>query len=290
MEHVACPICDGEQEQIFSKEELGTTVFVVICKGCGLVYLSPRMSKQEYTKFYEHAYGEESQYSGNIKDLTQANAHAQLVLRRLQTYAPDAHYNSILEIGAGSGAISDLLQKQHTPQRAAVIEPSEVEALALRQRGFEVLARDVDDKWSDSGSFELIVLRQCLEHFLDPLGALRQVSDALTDDGIAYIAVPNMMRLRPDRRLDRYWFRIVHTYYFASETLTYLLAQAGLQQETMKEEASELWCIVRKGNADILKPNLYAKQMRVIRSKQHSDTFKRFFRSPLATLRDQLKQ
>lgn len=291
MEPIDCPICHGEQEKIFQKKEGKHLVSVVICKDCGLVYLSPRMSKEDYANFYQTTYGQDSKYSGNVKDRARAEINAKQVLTRIKDFAPKRNFTRILEIGAGSGAIIDLLQEEFQPERVAVIEPSEQEASALKERGMNVIANDVDTSWEGVETFDLIILRHCLEHFLDPIRALQKVSASLTENGIVYIGVPDMMHPRKNRRLDIYWFRIVHTYYFTKETLTYLLGQVGLQPSIIKEESSELWCIVcKEAIQKITKPNLYRKQMQVIRKKRRSDTCKRFMKSPIATVRDLLKQ
>jgi hypothetical protein len=67
----------------------------------------------------------------------------------------------------------------------------------------------------------------------------------LRDDGVAYIAVPNMMR--PKGSPHHYWFQVVHTHYFSSRTLGFALQLAGLELAHLDDSGAEIWMVVRKG-------------------------------------------
>jgi hypothetical protein len=129
----------------------------------------------------------------------------------------------------------------------------------------EVIASDIDSEWFKS-DVELVIMRHVLEHFLNPAEALGKVHDCMSENGIVYIAVPDMMH--PSRSLSHYWFRGVHVFYYSASTLVKVAAIANLTPITIKSENSELFGIFKKSqNGDIKAPdiNIYNSQLKVIR-------------------------
>ena len=56
-ESVPCACCGStETEQIAERDRYGLYFSVQLCKGCGLVYTSPRMTDAAYGEFYDNEY------------------------------------------------------------------------------------------------------------------------------------------------------------------------------------------------------------------------------------------
>ena len=108
--------------------------------------------------------------------------------------------------------------------------------------------KDLVDRFS--GMFDLVIMRHVVEHFLSPISELKWVNQLLADNGLCYIAVPDMMhprtKLRDYKYWWEYWFRSVHTYYYNRNTLFKTLSMAGLKVILWGEENEEIWCIVQK--------------------------------------------
>ena len=102
-----------------------------------------------------------------------------------------------------------------------------------------------------------------------PVAALRRVSQALREGGLVYIAVPNMMA--PHWKLDGYWWRAVHTYYFSLPTLRRTALLAGLELVDHGESGAEIWSVFRKSGGELSIEDelagtaVYHEQLRVIR-------------------------
>ena len=123
----------------------------------------------------------------------------------------------------------------------------------------------------------MIIFRHVLEHLLDPVAALEKVTQAMSPQGVLYIAVPDM--LHPDGSLSDFWYRCVHTYYYSKTTLRRIAARAGLQPVAIQEESSELWAIFRKGQAAVEPAPVSAYQQQMAALNQYKR--KRFVRSGL---------
>ena len=126
-ETIHCPICGNEELQRLSKKgQFGLPCYVSICPSDGLVFLSPRWSKERYTHFYQSEYDSyyrpsvlttetDNQKYGNIKTICSRLENLNLIEGR----------KSALDIGAGMGWSLQWL-KQNYPdfQRLAAIESS----------------------------------------------------------------------------------------------------------------------------------------------------------------------
>ncbi len=74
----------------------------------------------------------------------------------------------------------------------------------------------------EGGEFDLIILSHIVEHFLDPVGEVRKITDHLSGSGVLYIEVPNA---------DQFCLgglQNAHTYFFSPRTLAHYMGRAGL--------------------------------------------------------------
>ena len=282
-EPVACLLCGGsETELLESTGQFGWDTYVSICKNCGLVFLNPRWTKEDYANFYATEY--DQYYRFNESEATEKEQRkAKAVWRRLSHHASRS-FTTALDIGCGLGWNLHYLRQQSPGLAIAGIEPSDICAdHFVKKIGGELIARDVDSDWhlANQERFDLIVFRHVLEHLLDPIAALKKVSQALSPEGLLYIAVPDMMH--PDGSLQDFWYRCVHTYYYSRTTLSRLAAQAGLVPVVVREENSELWAIFEKGDAaQAAAPvSVYQEQLEAVHAYQR----KRWLRSMILRLK-----
>jgi SAM-dependent methyltransferase len=262
-EAVECLLCGHSQTHILAEEgQFGWPTYVSICENCGLVFLNPRWTKKDYLHFYASEYDQFYRYDesqAKEKELRKAK----IVWKRLQAHAP-TQFSSALDIGCGLGWNLYNLSQEVPGIQMAGIEPSDRCAEHfVGEIGGELIARDVDSDWhlAHQGQYDLVVFRHVLEHLLDPIATLKKVRQAMSPQGVLYIAVPDMMH--PDGSLSDFWFRCVHTYYFSKTTLARVAAQAGLQAVAIKEEKSELWAIFKQAqSAQQVEPvSVYRTQM-----------------------------
>ncbi|NKB25538.1 MAG: methyltransferase domain-containing protein [Kiritimatiellae bacterium] len=198
-ENVPCVLCGQENSQLLeTKGRDGLSTYVSICLNDGLVYLNPRWPKERYASFYKEAYyrchrpealgakTEKLRY-GPVKEMWD----------RLSEFNGIQPINAVLDIGAGMGWSLDFIRERTSSSvLLAAIEPSAQCAQHLANHlNIKVLSNDVDSEWhyAEEGKYDLIIMRHVLEHFPNPVEALKKVRYALKEKGIVYMAVPNMM-------------------------------------------------------------------------------------------------
>lgn len=115
---------------------------------------------------------------------------------------------SVLELGAGTGSITELYAEGH---QVVASDVSEQCLRALEQRfassgNVTVLRRDVRELQADGAQFESILMINVLEHIEDDAGVLGRLRAVLTEGGSIVVYVPALNGLygRWDRKVGHY--------------------------------------------------------------------------------------
>lgn len=214
---VNCNLC-GDEDRYKVHQNL------VVCKSCGLAYLSPRMTAGEYIEYYQEQY-DESVFRCEVPEI--------LKRRFLERVVPYISAENVLDVGAGGGEYLELFSENKT-----ALEPSPKMQQILKNRGFNCISSLI----GFDSDFDFVVLRHTLEHFLDPIAELGKIRKVMKPGAAIYIAVPNSL---PTNR-GRDWFRVAHTYYFSTYTLLSALSLAGFNVDQINSDREELWCIARR--------------------------------------------
>jgi len=252
----SCCICNSsEYEVLFKEGRDNEPINFSICKNCGLTYLNPRWTKDAYNEYYAREY--DGNYRSDVLkpelDSSKYSTAKQIVNRMSVGNVLPKTPQRILDIGSGMGWSSVYL-KDHVFKDAAyyAIEPSLHCIENLKNNGINLLSEDIDSDW-DTGEekFDLIIMRHVLEHFMDPVAVLKKVSNALTENGKLYVAVPN--NNNPYSPLKTVFLRVVHTYYFSPHTIDNCFKLAGLKADFIKEldkaNPYELFAVCSKAEA-----------------------------------------
>lgn len=203
---------------------------IVKCKHCGLVYLNPRPSDEELQGLYSEDYFAEHlarQYPRDEESVEGKTASFEWMLNIVR---PFKERGTVLGIGCATGFF--LAHARNVGWEVWEIETSEYAARYARESlGLKVLTGTVSTVNLPERYFDVIMMSHVLEHFLDPLNALRQMRSWLKHDGILVIRVPAMGSL--DAIVyGRNWegWRIpYHLYHFSPRSLRAILRHAGFR-------------------------------------------------------------
>ena len=135
----------------------------------------------------------------------------------------------LLEVGANVGLFLDTARAAGWSARG--IEPSRWAVETGRERfGVELAQKPLEALDDPPGSADAIVLLDVLEHFVDPLEALRQLRPLLDDEGLLTLSTINLDGLHARMRGERWpWLIRPHLHYFTPTTLDALLSEAGFR-------------------------------------------------------------
>lgn len=224
LEKTKCPICELSNEKlIFEILEIR----LVECQKCGLIYLNPRIKKEDIMKYYPHTY-----YSkGNkIKKILEDWLTRMSNLRRFLTIYQYKRAGRILDLGCGTGKFLERFNPKHWLRYG--VEPNPVGyEIAVSKSGFKICSEELIDCHFPSFYFDVVTAWNVLEHIHNPRETLTEVKRILKEKGIFILSTPNVGGFG-FKITKEHWFHLDfprHFYLFNRFTLEKLLNLVGLK-------------------------------------------------------------
>lgn len=259
-----CPVCDSVQIGKVLSDYRGNTIFR--CQACLVEFMNPVYS-DDYLREYYASYTLPTYAEEVIKEQEYTLNDNLLIIETLA-----GRRGKLLDFGCGNG--------QHT--------------LAARLRGWQVVGYDVDCDttqqvaqahaldvkcgdfaridWQGT-TFDLIYANQVIEHLKEPVAMLKQFRTLLNDDGLLFVAVPNIRawsarqkyfleRLGLRRRnIGKYYDSEHHVFYYGKRSLCNMLKLAGFDcvyvRNSRKPKLGENWLfkLIRRNIFERFIPN-----------------------------------
>lgn len=216
-------VCDAEGVETFHRGVRDRDdIDVLRCRRSGALFLhrTDHMDVAHYdAKAPTHRHGADKRAMITSHDDTQ---------RRYRQFAGLVRGRSWLDVGAGSGAMLDVLAPLSTDH--AAVEPQETASAFLRQLGHPVHRR-LDDV--PPGRYAVVTLFHVFEHLTDPMTLLRQLHALMPAGGRLVIEVPHardlLIGFARSEAFCRHTFWSEHLFLHTRDTLRALVAAAGFQ-------------------------------------------------------------
>lgn len=202
---------------------------VVRCAECGLCFTSPRPDPAGMARFYPLDYAPHQ-----IGRLTPRPARWWTWLRARwrrnfeSEGIPPRGGRRLLDVGCGGGAFLCRMQALGWDVTGLDVSAAAVDRVRM-QLGLRAVAGTLPHPELPRGGFDAVTLWQSLEHFHQPLAALREVRELLAPGGRLYLSVPNIAS-GPFRWFGAAWLGLDlprHLVHFAPDTLRRMLEVAG---------------------------------------------------------------
>lgn len=246
-EYVKCPLCNAHSDYELVKVGYpDVPARNVICKGCGLIRIDPRMSQADYDEFYEKDFFEylnpftRPHYVNTIEKTTDPNFVTETEKHTIPFILPFVkEKGKVLDIGAGFGQVLYLLRKLKGVEIAGIEPDPGSRGLAKDKIGIELSSERIEDflprEKAEGKKYDYIHLEQVFEHLLSPLETLQGIHDILEKEGVLYIGVPGMYNyaVTPDR-----FFELAHTYGYTPAVLKKFAEQANMKIIKVKNPLS----------------------------------------------------
>jgi len=230
LEEVSCNLCGSNKRKVlFKNDRYGINQDTVICMECGLVYSSPRLTTDSTIKFYSsdeyrHIYEGEStekiffnRYRNAINykyDTSNSQQYKELIFVDFLNKS-GITFNSVCEVGAGGG--TNLIPFKRMGKEVMGIDYSEKLVSLGNKEGINMMQGSIADM---DKPYDLVNLIHVLEHFLDPVGQIKQLSKNV--NRYLFIEVPGIINKFPS-------LQNAHLYYFSINTLFSCIYRAGFK-------------------------------------------------------------
>jgi 2-polyprenyl-3-methyl-5-hydroxy-6-metoxy-1,4-benzoquinol methylase len=215
-----CPLCTSDRSLPFDRSEFhGRLVENRICRDCGMVFQSPRMTAAESTAFYASEYRlfQEGSPDPTTRNIKAQNRRAAALREFAQAAIPSVARH--LDIGCSLGILLQQIQAEYQNQ-AVGVEPGEAHRAQARKQGLAVYPSLDELKQAGEARFDLVSMSHVLEHLPDPPGYLNQLRETLLQaDGWLLLEVPNLYAHDS--------FEVAHLFAFSPHTLQEVLRRSG---------------------------------------------------------------
>jgi 2-polyprenyl-3-methyl-5-hydroxy-6-metoxy-1,4-benzoquinol methylase len=229
MQTILCPICEEDNTFLIARRrEQGLTVATVECRQCGLVYHNPVIEDQDRQKAAVSSRQWHTDSQDNTRQLRKLEKRWQLQWPMIQPVFSQGR--RVLEIGCGLGLVGGRLQSQGAEVWAVEPDPDQA-AYARQHYGLEVVPLHFEDMSFETQQFDLMLASHVIEHFPEPLAFLRQLRAYAHPETRLFLETPNILASKVSYRR---MFSLAHNFYFAPQTLGWLLAKAGWQEEKLR--------------------------------------------------------
>ena len=258
MEHIPCDLCGSDDcvtiwdkserekagvlRSVVIRDEQGNIVQGrnVMCKRCGLVYVTPRMSKDELDRFYAEDY--RKIYKGGAS-LEAEKRHAKTAFELMPNgtrfpWQEGTH----LDIGCSTGQLVRMTAGYGIEPNAEYCEMAQKDGLKVTNVSIESYNPDI--------RFDIITMLNALEHVTSPTAVLTKIHSLLNDGEHVLISVPNLINTNINIPVDAFLSN-AHLYNFTPATLSIMMRKCGfmpVKAYLIPEEMGEkVYILAQKG-------------------------------------------
>lgn len=253
MIEVNCDLCGHNDYQVlFEKDEFwakrGTWVIRdadnkilngrnVYCNNCGLIYLNPRMTKEELVEFYENDYRNTMKAQKNDRgDHPVEEDFSGSVLLALYTREFILRHNilkpksKVLDVGCHVGSL--LAQLKNLGCETFGVEPDKrYSEYSTKLWGIDSVTQCTIEDYPDTEKdFDLITITDCLEHTPSITDALNKIHSLLKPGGHVVIDIPSWER--PNSTIPGF-LSSAHIYTFHPRNIRAYLKKTGFKPITI---------------------------------------------------------
>lgn len=250
-----CPVCDSLLGKalvrldyaLFDDLSISGTKTLVCCEECAMLYDDITLTEEQLGEYYRrNEHYAASSVGGNGGSCADNIERYDRIIDSLKPATDDL----ILDFGCGQGGFVTRCMERGL--RAIGIDPSERNREVARQAGLSVYESvDAFLAAERHPRIRWIVLSHVLEHLLQPMALLRQLSQA-AEESFVYIEVPDADGyLSPESvRWQELYFE--HLSHFRSHSLSDLAGRAGIEISgeytvPFSRELSKTRCLVLMG-------------------------------------------
>lgn len=243
-----CPICHG---CFFNKIKIVKNTQIFECLNCELGFIRWPPIKIAKNIYNFKSYKKRERYFRNIFDPLAVK------IRSLKSKG------TILDIGTGFGLYSAILLDKGQ-YKLDCIEPN-IYPYYLKNK-ISHLYTSTFENYRSKNKYDVILLMDVLEHFVNPVKNLEKINKLLAKDGILIIQTPNYKSLMARLCYDWAWWMVEdHKFFFSPKSIKGILENTGFKiKELVTYESTQDFKSNLDGNFTNIKNILIRKISKAI--------------------------
>jgi 2-polyprenyl-3-methyl-5-hydroxy-6-metoxy-1,4-benzoquinol methylase len=244
----ACNLCGStDLVELSRRDRYGYPASLVMCRRCGLGFLSPRPTAAEYGTFYRDVYRPlVSAYHGRRIDAETVQddqrGYAKELVDFLVGTLPTAPA-TVLDVGGSTGIVAGAVREAFGSE-ATVLDPAPDELRVAARAGMETIPGFAEDYDPGGRTWDLVLCCQTIDHLLDVRATLESMRRMTAADGHAFVDVLDLALAA--RRLGAVEgaAKIDHPFYLTHDTAVAFFLRAGFQPVAARLSADGHWGFV----------------------------------------------
>ncbi len=228
-----CNLCGFEKFTVITLVDRYTfPATACACQNCGLCFLSPVMTPAEYSDFYARTYRPlVSAYHGRLIDAQtiqgEQREYAEALSSFLSPFLENSGCKTILDVGGSTGVVARSLARRFK-MSATVLDPAADELACAQAEGLTIKPGFIED-FESKESFDLILVCQTIDHFLDARGGMEKIRRLISPNGLLFLDIVDFRAAYLRNWSVEEAVKIDHPYYFTQETAAALLKRVGFE-------------------------------------------------------------
>lgn len=207
---------------------------VIDCENCGFKHVFPIPKQVELDKFYNEQFRkvDSNYFKRTEKDLEWLLLNYEHYYQLFEEFST-GDSKKLLEIGSGSGHFLKCGKDRNWDVLG--FEPSEISYEYSKKLNVNVIHGNFDVKEAKNyGYFDVIFMRNVIEHISQPLTMIRDIKEILKPNGLLCIISPNDYNslqtiLKKKLGYDSFWIAKEHINYFNFQSIINLLLKFDLE-------------------------------------------------------------
>lgn len=193
--------------KFLNKDRYGLWHPVVSCNSCGLVQANPRLTDEEFAKFYSSDLYRSIYDGDNFLDTSETRYKiSNEIFDTLEPLMIDRNFKKVFEFGCGGGW--NLLPFKLNGYEVVGYDYSQgLTKLGTEKYGLD-LRQGSFDNLKDESNFDILIVNHVIEHFTDLETNIKDLISVLKPSGLMYIGVPTI------DLITRGQMQNAHTLYF----------------------------------------------------------------------------
>jgi SAM-dependent methyltransferase len=246
LQHVRCNLCGADNTTLLHGDGV---LHLVRCRGCGLVYVTPRLAEDAIQYLYANDYfGSRSRAGLGYLDYAADQECFLRTFRKrmrwLETYGERG--GRLLDVGCAAGFFMQVGRERGWEVYG--VEPASCMAeFARSELGLEVFEGKLREADFQPGFFDAVTLWDVLEHLTDPHQELLEINRVLRPGGLLVLETQNIASWVA-RALGKRWHHYgneLHLFHFSPQTITCLLADTGFRVHRITAATAGKVCSLR---------------------------------------------
>lgn len=228
--YVKCDLCKSDSTTLLHTKD---SFNIVKCNNCGLVYINPRLDSKILNQLYnkDNKDFDDQHFKTNINYYLNTKKDDEKTFeKRLKLIQKYKISGKLLDIGCSIGTFMDVARKKSWEVFGIDLSKASID-YCKKELKLNAKQGKLEDMKFPSGSFDVIIMSDLLEHVPSPVSTLEEASRILKKNGLLFITTPNIGSITA-KLMGTRWIHLKpreHIYYFTPKTIEKALSKIGFQ-------------------------------------------------------------